>query len=79
MDNLWITKQIIIDKYKNMYNAFKGYNWQKLLSDLMVALMATGLTFLLNRLNSLNLPAGGAEASGVVAFIINKARHSVWC
>lgn len=61
-----------------MKNILKNYNWEKLLSDLIVVMLSAGLTFLLTRLGSAELGELAPGVSGASAFIINNAKR-VFC
>ena len=60
-----------------MWEAIKKYDWSHLISDLIVVLIATALTFLLDKIKALNLGALGAGGAGGVAFITNRIKHII--
>lgn len=60
-----------------MWEKIKDYNWGHLLSDLIVAILATALTFLLDKLKSLDIQALGASAGGITAVVINNIRRFI--
>lgn len=49
----------------------KKYNWGKLLSDLIVAMLATGMAFLLDRLKVLDATTVSEIGSGTMAVALN--------
>jgi hypothetical protein len=54
-----------------IFNEVRTYNWDKLLSDLTVAILATALSFLLERLKNANMADLGVEFAGGGAVALN--------
>ena len=58
-----------------MWNSLKKYNWEKLLSDLIVVMLSAGLTFLVNWLSTLQLGNEAPAMAGGFGLILNKAKR----
>lgn len=62
----------------NLILEVKSYNWQRLISDLFVALAATALSFLLERVKELPLADLGATATGALGVGLNWIKR-IYC
>lgn len=60
-----------------MWQAIKKYNWTHLISDLIVILMTTALTFLLERLRAVGVDQIDPTTAGGLGFVMNRIRHMV--
>lgn len=60
-----------------MWETLKKYDWKHLLSDLIVVVLSTVLTFLLERVKALDVQTLGAFGGGAVGFALNRLRHLV--
>lgn len=61
-----------------MWNEIKKYNWGHLLSDLVVAILATILTFLLDKIKSLDVSTLPPVAGGIVGILTNNLKR-IFC
>ena len=57
-----------------MKNAFKNYNWEKFISDLVVVMLSAGLTFLVNWLGSLDMGGESSGVAGGIGLAINRSK-----
>lgn len=57
-----------------MWQALKKYNWEKLISDLIVVMLSAGLTFLINWFNQMNMGNESSAVAGGIGLAINKIK-----
>lgn len=58
-----------------MFSAIQKYNWNYLISDIIVTMLAAGISVLLENIKAIHLAPLTPQATGATAFVLNKLRQ----